>query len=589
LKILDPACGSGSFLIGAYTYLLNYHRDFYVDNDPAKHRNKIYQGRGGQWFLTIAEKKRILLNNIFGVDIDSQAVEVTKLGLLLKVLEGESQETVENQMRLFRQRALPDLANNIKCGNSLIGPDFFDNPDIDSSDEELQQRINPFDFKTEFPQIFNRKNLGAKRRPAETSAKADGFDIIIGNPPYIDSEWMTRYLPNQRDYCVPRYRAASGNWDIFCVFIEKALILCRQNGYSSMIVPNKLGSAPYAAAIRAIVTLDNRLVSIRDYSRVPVFPVSVYPIVYVTQCASPKNAPSIHYERMSISKDHQIFCSASHDLEYFRYFSTPAQPWQIFSAIVGSNPAERIRLDFPPLNSVAEVLGAATVSEAYEIKPFISEYSPATDYRLMITNSGTIDRYHFLWAEKQFRYIKDSYLRPVIPTDLEKKLPPKRCEQAKRPKIIVAGMTKQLECAVDLEGVFLAAKSTSIIFSSINLKFLLGLLNSKLLSFCYRTIFGGNTLQGGYLQIGPPQLRTLPIRTIDFDNPKDKIMHHRMINLVGRMLDLHKRLAAAKIPAEKTRLQRQISATDSQIDRLVYQLYNLTEEEIKLIEETEKQ
>ncbi|GAH93728.1 unnamed protein product, partial [marine sediment metagenome] len=85
LRILDPACGSGSFLLSAYTYLLNYHRDWYVENNPEKHRKKIYQGRGGQWFLTIAEKKQILLNNIFGVDIDSQAVEVTKLSLLLKV------------------------------------------------------------------------------------------------------------------------------------------------------------------------------------------------------------------------------------------------------------------------------------------------------------------------------------------------------------------------------------------------------------------------------------------------------------------------------------------------------------------------
>ena len=133
IKILDPACGSGSFLVGAYTYLLNYHRDWYTANDPEKHakgRNpKIYQGRAGDYFLTITGKKRILLNNIFGVDIDSQAVEVTKLSLLLKVLEDENAQSLENQHRLFHERALPDLAQNIKCGNSLIAPDFFDNPD----------------------------------------------------------------------------------------------------------------------------------------------------------------------------------------------------------------------------------------------------------------------------------------------------------------------------------------------------------------------------------------------------------------------------------------------------------------------------
>ena len=90
LKIVDPACGSGSFLIGAYEYLLNWHRDRYLEDGPEKHRDRLYEGRGGEWHLTIDGKKRILLNNTYGVDIDPQAVEVTKLSLLIKVLEGES-------------------------------------------------------------------------------------------------------------------------------------------------------------------------------------------------------------------------------------------------------------------------------------------------------------------------------------------------------------------------------------------------------------------------------------------------------------------------------------------------------------------
>jgi type I restriction-modification system DNA methylase subunit len=108
LRILDPACGSGSFLIGAYQYLLDWHRDWYSDNDPKKWasgRNPaIYQGPGGEWKLTTTERKRILLQNIYGVDIDAQAVEVTKLSLLLKVLEGESEQTLATQLR-FSSRA----------------------------------------------------------------------------------------------------------------------------------------------------------------------------------------------------------------------------------------------------------------------------------------------------------------------------------------------------------------------------------------------------------------------------------------------------------------------------------------------------
>ena len=133
-RILDPACGSGSFLLGAYQYLLDYHRDWYQKDGAQKHTKEIYQGRGGQWYLTIQEKKRILLNNIYGVDIDPQAVEVTKLSLLLKVLEGENQDTLERQMKLFKERALPDLGSNIKCGNSLIGPDFYQGKEMNFLD-----------------------------------------------------------------------------------------------------------------------------------------------------------------------------------------------------------------------------------------------------------------------------------------------------------------------------------------------------------------------------------------------------------------------------------------------------------------------
>jgi len=124
IRILDPACGSGSFLLGAYQYLLNYHRDWYIAHYTKKGNvaqgfspapKEIYRGYGGQWYLTTREKKRILLNNIYGVDIDPQAVEVTKLSLLLKVLEGENQDTLERQIKLFKERALPDLGSNIKC------------------------------------------------------------------------------------------------------------------------------------------------------------------------------------------------------------------------------------------------------------------------------------------------------------------------------------------------------------------------------------------------------------------------------------------------------------------------------------------
>ncbi|MBN1472996.1 MAG: N-6 DNA methylase, partial [Syntrophaceae bacterium] len=129
LRILDPACGSGSFLIGAYQYLLNWHRDKYIEDGAEKHAKgkdpKLYQKIRNEWRLTTAERKRILLNNIYGVDIDPQAVEVTKLSLLLKVLEGESDETIKSAFQLFHERDLPyKLEGNANIGSVLRSLNF---------------------------------------------------------------------------------------------------------------------------------------------------------------------------------------------------------------------------------------------------------------------------------------------------------------------------------------------------------------------------------------------------------------------------------------------------------------------------------
>ena len=105
------------------------------------------------------------------MDIDPQAVEVTKLSLLLKVLEGESEETLANQLRLFHERALPDLADNIKCGNSLIGPDYYNGHQLNMLDEEERYRINVFDWKAEFPAIFKAGRV--RRRDRESALRLD--------------------------------------------------------------------------------------------------------------------------------------------------------------------------------------------------------------------------------------------------------------------------------------------------------------------------------------------------------------------------------------------------------------------------------
>src|ERR1019366_3195017 len=141
-RVLDMACGSGSFLFGADHRILDYQLNLYTENKPGKIFKTVYKDtRNGHWRLTIEEKKRILTRHLFGVDIDPQAVEVTKLSLLLKMLEGETDLSLSQLP--FGDRALPNLADNIKCGNSLIGQDYFMGKLI--TDPEERKRVNPFD------------------------------------------------------------------------------------------------------------------------------------------------------------------------------------------------------------------------------------------------------------------------------------------------------------------------------------------------------------------------------------------------------------------------------------------------------------
>ena len=276
LRILDPACGSGSFLLGAYRYLMDWHLDYYqkdyektgrIPVSPqarGKRTRKsdpqvIFKGKGGDWYLSTTEKKRILLNNLYGVDIDANAVEVTKLSLLLKVLENENSETLTRQMGIWHERVLPNLSDNIKCGNSLIGPDFYDNKQGVLFDEEEAMRINVFDWKKEFKDIFAR----------------GGFDAVIGNPPYVRQEMIGEF----KEYFQLKYKVYHGVADLYAYFIEKGISLLKQNGHFSYIVANKWMRANYGKPLRLWLKSQN-IKEIIDFGDLPVFKgATTYPCI----------------------------------------------------------------------------------------------------------------------------------------------------------------------------------------------------------------------------------------------------------------------------------------------------------------------
>jgi hypothetical protein len=224
-----------------------------VNNKPKKHKEAVFQAKENEWYLTTAEKKRILLNNIFGVDIDSQAVEVTKMSLLLKVLEHESRESIDQQMKLGLEGVLPNLGDNIKCGNSLIGPEYYALGQQGTIfNEEKMRRVNVFDWEDE------RKGFGG-------IMQRGGFDCVIGNPPYVRIQAMKEWAPQAVKYYKQQYISASkGNYDIYVVFVEKGLNLLKKDGVLGHILPSKFFTTDYGASLRTLLTESKGIKSYRS-------------------------------------------------------------------------------------------------------------------------------------------------------------------------------------------------------------------------------------------------------------------------------------------------------------------------------------
>ena len=281
IKILDPACGSGSFLLGAYHFLLNWHKDFYLQNP----NNKNPLTPDGN--LTTSEKKKILLNNIYGVDIDTNAVEVTKLSLLLKCMEGETIASINNQMKMFNERVLPTLDNNIKSGNSLIDTNYFDN----EMDFGVERKIKPFNWKKEFEAVFNRDVKVDKRIPfvkqfnkvktladqTDELIKAQvlneppvkygklngGFNVVLGNPPYVKVSDK-----NVLDYFNLNYKHQDYQKDLYLLFLEKSKQLLVDGGKLGFIIPNTWLQSLKFRAIRKFLISNfywNKILHINEY------------------------------------------------------------------------------------------------------------------------------------------------------------------------------------------------------------------------------------------------------------------------------------------------------------------------------------
>lgn len=617
LKILDPSCGSGSFLIGVYQYLLEWYRDYYQEYQLKNPDRKvpIYESMSG-WQLTSTEKKKILLDNIFGVDIDSQAVEVSKLSLLLKVLEGESQESVTNQLRLFKERALPDLDNNIKCGNSLIASNFYENVQMSLLSEDEVYRINVFDWDQEFSETM----------------RSGGFDAVIGNPPYIRIQTLKEWASRETEFYKQTYLSASkGNYDICVVFLEKGLKLLNRTGKLGYILPHKFFNAQYGEPIRNIISKGKNLAEIVHFGDQQVFtgPTTYTCLIFLDKVAG------VECQVKRVTNISQ-WCKSGEAIEgKIDLKNITDKNWNF---TIGNSSSLFERLDMMPVKTkdIVDRISQGIRTSANTIyvldlicknENLITVYSRKLDKRFEI-ESELVSLFLKGREIKQYRtnhskqvviipysldkgkasFVTEKKMELLFPKTLEYLLKnkeyllsrengkkdnsnwygyiyPKNIELMKSPKILVPDIADRASFAMDEIGKYAFTSGYGITFKNTikeSSKYILGLLNSKVLNFYLRNV--STQLRGGFFRYFTQFIEQLPIRLINFDVKSDRDKHDRMVSLVEQIMSLHNKLKAVNSPNEKKIIQKQIEVTDRQIDQLVYQLYELTDAEIAIVE-----
>lgn len=619
IRILDLACGSGTFLVRAYQFLIDYHLSWYIQNNPEKHKKEVYQYKENQWLLTTEVKKQILLNNIFGVDIDPQAVEITKLSLLLKVLENETKEVVESQLKLFQERALPNIDKNIRCGNSVVDSSFFKQTTLTNLSQEQILKINPFDwedYEKGFGKIVNDEK---------------GFDVIIGNPPYV-KEYTNREIfePVKKSLLSKYYQGKMDFWYLFtCHIID----LLKQNGLHSFIAQNNWITSAGASILRNKILTDSIFLSFFDFNDFKVFKeASIQTMVFVLEKKKSSKIYSMDYYKIidkSISKEEiRNYLLTGKDGDKIERFKVKINSTELigktitFTNFQFNEVLEKIKKEGNYHLTTDNVAQGIVCPQEFVINSHIKELSksvikgegiftlkPKELMNLKLTQKEKEIIKPFYTTEELFRYYGNSKNHLwVIYSDMEvrkniKDFPHIKEHLDKFKKVITSdfapyGLHRAREQKF-FEGVKIISlrKTPKPYFTytdfpcyvsqtyfvikpeDINLKYLTGLLNSNIVFFWLK--FKGKK-QGEQLQIDKAPLLEIPIYNPENNNKEQQ----EIIKLVDSIRELAKKLKDIKLDSEKNMIEKQIKVYEEKINDLIYDLYDISKEEREIIEKS---
>jgi len=578
MRFADIACGSGSFLLGVYDLLLTYHGNYYNQN-PGKAKKGDCIERDGKQYLSLKKKREILLNNIYGVDIDAQAVEVCQLSLYLKLLKDESEFTTQQFFDFEKQALLPSLNKNIVCGNSLIGTDILDGQ-LFASDEE--RKLNPMNFEDAFPHIF-RRQPGMVREPAapyglsheggrrwypESPSEPCGFDAIVGNPPYILLQILDQ--PHVFRYLSENYRAARYKIDTYHVFIERALALTKPSGRVGYITPNSFLRNKHARELRhAILEQANvELLRLFQYqvfhganvdTAVTILERAENPAadhqVQIVSSKTPEDTAAVHWQTQAVWQRH----SENH-------FGLPGAPG---SEELQSRIREKSRL-------LGEFATAYFGIQTFDREKFVSRKKHLACHQPVIDGEN-IGRYS-LQPSREFVEFRP----PAIKSGGNPQV-------YSQPRIGVRQIGREPIATFLPANLFTLNTIYNIFFTkqtTYDLKFILGIVGSKVVAWYWRQCFYDQ--KETFPKIKKDALLAIPVPRINVSDAPGKVQHDAVVAKVEAMLAAKQALAGAQTDKDRTYYENKCAGLDRQIDRLVYELYGLTEDEIRIVEGTTK-
>ena len=590
IKVVDPACGSGSFLIRAYDELLGYHA--MVKGKPVSELD--------QW-----DRLPVLISNIFGVDLDGQAVEIARLNLLLR--------------SLARREILPSLADNIRRGNSLISGT---KTELGKYFGKSWNEKRPFDWQHEFA-------------PA---VQGGDFDMVIGNPPYIRIQTLAR---DEADYYRDHFASASGSFDIYVLFLQKGIELLKPGGRLGFICSSKFLKSQYGAGILQLIKQNCTVENIVDISAQTVFAeATTYPAIVVLKKES-RNVPLYYVSVPQGITDSPV--TSALDLEGLPAVITNQESmtrrmwpplakddtlWEKLTdntetlgkladkVFVGlQTSADKVyileklgdaRHGFVRVRS--QVSGKVHELESELLKPLLSGHDikrygiPVTQRLLLFPYRVTEGKADLIPAEdftnsfpKCWEYLVQH--RGILEDRERGKMHherwyayvyPKNLALHVLPKLAIPRLVMHLEAVYDKTGSFYLDNVDvgGVILrdgSCENYLYLLGLLHSQVLDFCFRRLSA--PFRGGFRSANRQFIEPLPIRLIDPSSAADLKMRDDLVVLVEQMLALQKKLQETQPESreESHEMERQIQRTDIEIDNQVFGLYGLSEVERKVI------